>query len=160
MKKALLLLLALCCLTLPAQAADFYDLPVDHWAAEPIRRAVEAGVMVGYGDGSFQPGRNVTASQFCAILSRSFLKEAFDAAPEGEHRAMDACLPVLKGTGVKAAYKAEGTERILILTGVDYEKDAYTACGLKRNGKVKWSDWGPISGLVDGSGFTTVYKRW
>lgn len=105
MKKALLLL-ALCCLTLPAQAADFYDLPADHWAAEPIRRAVEAGVMVGYGDGSFQPGRNVTASQFCAILSRSFLKEAFDAAPEGERRAMDACLPVLKGTGVEAAYKA------------------------------------------------------
>lgn len=56
--------------------------------------------------------------------------------------------------------KAEGTERVLILTGVDYEKDAYTACGLKRNGKVKWSDGGPVSGLVDGFGFTTVYKRW
>lgn len=106
MKKALLLLLALCCLTLPARAAGFYDLPAEHWAAEPIRRAVEAGVMYGYGDGSFQPGRAVTASQFCAMLSRSFLKEAFAAAPEGEHRALDACLPVLKGTGVEAAYKA------------------------------------------------------
>lgn len=56
--------------------------------------------------------------------------------------------------------KAEGAERVPILTGVDYERDAYTACGLKRNGKVKWSDGGPISGLVDGFGFTTVYKRW
>lgn len=62
--------------------------------------------MVGYGDGSFQPGRNVTAAQFCAMLSRSFLKEAFAAAPEGKYQAMDACLPVLKGTGVEAAYKA------------------------------------------------------
>lgn len=106
MKKTLLLLLALCCLTLPARAADFYDLPADHWAGEPIRRAVEAGVMNGYGDGSFQPGRNVTAAQFCAMLSRSFLKEAFDAAPEGKYQAMDACLPVLKGTGAEAAYKA------------------------------------------------------
>lgn len=106
MKKTLLLLLALCCLILPVRAADFYDLPADHWAAEPIRRAAEAGVINGYGDGSFQPGRAVTASQFCAILSRSFLKEAFAAAPEGEHRALEACLPVLKGTGVEAAYKA------------------------------------------------------
>lgn len=106
MKKALSLLLVLCCLTIPARAADFYDLTADHWAAEPIRRAVEAGAVNGYGDGSFQPGRNVTAAQFCAMLSRTFLKEAFAAAPEGKHQAMDACLPVLKGTGVEAAYKA------------------------------------------------------
>lgn len=85
MKKALLLLLALCCLTLPARAAGFYDLPADHWAADPIQRAVDAGVIYGCGDGSFQPGKAVTASQFCAILSRSFLKEAFGAAPQGGH---------------------------------------------------------------------------
>lgn len=106
MKKALLLLLAVCCLTLPARAEGFYDLPADHWAADPIRRAVDAGVVNGYSDGSFQPGRDVTAAQFCAMLSRSFLKEAFDAAPEGDYRAMDACLPVLKGTEVEAGYKA------------------------------------------------------
>ena len=56
--------------------------------------------------------------------------------------------------------KGGDAERVLILTGVDYEKDTYTACELRQNGKVKWSDWGPISGLVDGFGFTTVYKRW
>lgn len=56
--------------------------------------------------------------------------------------------------------KAKDAGRVLTLTGVDYGKDTYTACELKKNGKVKWSDWGPISGLVDGFGFTTVYKRW
>ena len=60
MKKALLLLLALCCLTLPAQAVGFYDVPSDHWAAGTIQQAAEAGVISGYGDGSFQPGRDVT----------------------------------------------------------------------------------------------------
>lgn len=105
MKKALLLLLALCCLTLPAQAAGFYDLPADHWAAGPIQQAVAAGVVNGYGDGSFQPGRDVTAAQFCAMLSRSFLAEEYAAAPEGKYRAMDACLPILEGTAVEAAYK-------------------------------------------------------
>ena len=106
MKKALLLLLALCCLTLPAQAAGFYDVPSDHWAAGTIQQAAEAGVISGYGDGSFQPGRDVTAAQFCAMLSRSFLKEEYDQAPEGKYREMDACLPVLEGTEVRAIYKS------------------------------------------------------
>ncbi len=108
MKKALLLLLALCCLTLPAQAAGFYDVPEDHWASETIQRAVEAGVITGYSDGSFQPGRDVTAAQFCTMLCRSFLAEAYDAAPEGKYRAMDACLPVLQGTAAEAAYRDRG----------------------------------------------------
>jgi len=106
MKKALLILLALSCLILPVRAEGFYDLPADHWAAEAIQQAVEAGAVNGYSDGSFQPGRDVTAAQFCAILSRSFLSKELAAAPEGKYQAMDACLPVLKGTSVEAAYKA------------------------------------------------------
>lgn len=54
----------------------------------------------------------------------------------------------------------DDAKRVLILTGVDREEDAYTACELKLNGKVKWDVWGPISGLVDAMGFTTVYSRW
>lgn len=106
MKKILLPLLALLCLILPAQAADFYDLPVDHWAGAEIRRAVDAGAINGYSDGSFQPGRDVTAAQFCAMLSRTFLKEELAAAPEGKYQAMDACLDVLEGTAVRAVYKS------------------------------------------------------
>ena len=72
MKKIFLPLLALLCLILPAQAAGFYDLTADYWAGAEIQRAVDAGVVNGYSDGSFQPGRDVTAAQFCAMLSRSF----------------------------------------------------------------------------------------
>lgn len=108
MKKALLLLLALCCLTLPAQAAGFYDVPSDHWAAGTIQQAAEAGVISGYGDGSFQPGRDVTAAQFCAMLGRSLLAEELAATPEGTYQALEACLPVLRGTSVEAAYKERG----------------------------------------------------
>lgn len=108
MKKALLSLLLLCCLILPAQAADFYDLPADHWAGEEIQRALDAGVVNGYGDGSFQPGRDVTAAQFCAMLSRSFLKEEYGKTPEGKYRAVDACRSVLEGTAVEAAYRERG----------------------------------------------------
>lgn len=106
MKRFFLPLLALLCLILPARAEGFYDLPADHWAGEEIRRAVDAGAINGYSDGSFQPGRDATAAQFCAMLSRSFLKEEFDAAKEGKYQAMDACLDVLEGTAVRAVYKS------------------------------------------------------
>lgn len=108
MKKIFLPLLALLCLILPAQAAGFYDLPADHWAAAEIQQALDAGVVNGYGDGSFQPGRDVTAAQFCAMLSRSFLAEESAAAEEGKYQAMEACLPVLKGTSIEAAYRERG----------------------------------------------------
>ncbi|MCI8818289.1 MAG: S-layer homology domain-containing protein [Oscillibacter sp.] len=108
MKKALLLLLALCCLTLPAQAAGFYDVPSDHWAAGTIQQAAEAGVISGYGDGSFQPGRDVTAAQFCAMLTRSFLSEELAAAKEGTYQAMEACLPALAGTSVEKTWRDLG----------------------------------------------------
>lgn len=107
-KRCLPLLLALCCLILPAQAAGFYDVPQDHWAAPEIQAAVDAGVVTGYGDGSFQPRRDVTAAQFCAMLCRSFLSEEYAAAPEGKYQAMKACLPVLEGTEVAFRYQALG----------------------------------------------------
>jgi hypothetical protein len=53
-----------------------------------------------------------------------------------------------------------GVERVLILTEVDYDEDLYTACELELNGKVKWSQWGPISGLIDKMGVTMVIRRW
>lgn len=108
MKKALLTLLALCCLTLPAQAAGFSDVPEDHWAAGPIQEAAEAGVISGYGDGSFRPQAEVTAAHFCAVLSRSFLAEELSGQSSWEHRYLDACLPILEGTEVYAAYQEAG----------------------------------------------------
>nr|WP_325229461.1 S-layer homology domain-containing protein [uncultured Oscillibacter sp.] len=108
MKKILPPLLALLCLLLPVRAADFYDLPQNHWAGAEIRQALDAGVVNGYGDGSFQPTRKVTAAQFCAMLTRSFLAEEHAAAKEGKYQAMEACLPVLEGTSIEATWRDLG----------------------------------------------------
>ena len=51
MKRIFLPLLAILCLTLPARAEGFYDLPEDHWAHTEIQRALDAGVVNGYGGG-------------------------------------------------------------------------------------------------------------
>lgn len=106
--KKIVPLLALLCLILPVRAADFYDLPEDHWAGAEIRMALDHGVVNGYGDGSFQPARPVAAAQFCSMLTRSFLAEEYAAAEEGKYREVEACRPVLKGTSLEAAYRDRG----------------------------------------------------
>lgn len=113
MKKGFLLLLAFCCLTLPAFAAGprFSDVPDSHWANEPIEAAAEAGVVTGYGDGCFHPDDPVTAVQFCAFLSRSVLSGAAGGEAEDlswQTRALNICAPALAGTSLETAYQANG----------------------------------------------------
>lgn len=52
----------------------------------------------------------------------------------------------------------DAVERVLILTIVDRGRTC-TACELEKDGKVNWGQWGPLSGLVDAAGLTTVYNR-
>lgn len=55
----------------------FSDVPAEYWAGEAIREAAGKGVVTGYQNGTFRPGRNVTNAQFAVILARAFYpKEA------------------------------------------------------------------------------------
>ncbi len=68
-----LLALALCLgLTVPAAAADFPDVPADHYARAAIADCAGKGIVSGYDDGTFKPGNPVTNAQFAVMLSRAF----------------------------------------------------------------------------------------
>lgn len=69
---ALVLSLGLC---VPVLAADFSDVPADHWAYSAIQAAAEKGITSGYSDGTFQPSAPVTNIQFMVMLSRAFYGE-------------------------------------------------------------------------------------
>ncbi|MFC7149667.1 cadherin-like beta sandwich domain-containing protein [Cohnella cellulosilytica] len=43
-----------------------------HWAQGSIRAALEAGLINGYADGSFKPGRSATRAEAVAMLNRMF----------------------------------------------------------------------------------------
>ncbi|EFM09467.1 Glucan endo-1,3-beta-D-glucosidase [Paenibacillus curdlanolyticus YK9] len=43
-----------------------------HWAAAPINRWVQAGIMKGFSDGRFHPNDSVTRAQFAVILNSLF----------------------------------------------------------------------------------------
>lgn len=68
---SLFLALALC-LGLCVPALAFTDVPGDHYAYAAIIDCSERGIVGGYSDGTFQPGKTVTKSHFCAMLARAF----------------------------------------------------------------------------------------
>jgi len=48
----------------------FSDLAQNHWAYGYVASAVKAGIINGYGDGSFGVGKNITRQEIAAIISR------------------------------------------------------------------------------------------
>lgn len=75
MKKliSLALALALCLgLCVPVLAADFSDVPASHSFYSAIMDCAGKGIVGGYSDGTFQPGKTVTRSNFAVMLSRAF----------------------------------------------------------------------------------------
>ncbi|MFD1886764.1 S-layer homology domain-containing protein [Paenibacillus wenxiniae] len=71
------LLLTMLVSSLPqqAQAADgklFSDVSNNYWARDTIAWGVQSGLVKGYADGSFKPGKTVTEAEFLAMLIRSY----------------------------------------------------------------------------------------
>jgi len=57
-------------------SVQFRDVRRTHWAYEAIRRAVSAGIVTGFSDGSFRPDQKVTRAEMAAMLGRAMgLKE-------------------------------------------------------------------------------------
>ncbi len=70
----LLILSLLCALAAPAAAAGtgFSDVPQGDWAEEPIRKAVQYGLIQGVGGGRFGYGAYMTRASFVTVLARMF----------------------------------------------------------------------------------------
>jgi S-layer homology domain len=65
------LVAGLMALVVPASAAErFPDVPSTSAHADAIERAATLGVVVGYPDGRFRPGRTVTKRQICTMFQR------------------------------------------------------------------------------------------
>lgn len=55
---------------LPAEPT-FPDVPADHWAFGSVEACADAGIVYGYGDGSYQPNLGVTRAQMAVYVARA-----------------------------------------------------------------------------------------
>ncbi len=73
MKKVIssvLTLVLVLAMAVPVMANPFNDVPTDHWAYDAIKKAAEAGLLEGYGDGSYKPGQALSRYELAALAGR------------------------------------------------------------------------------------------
>ncbi|MFC3801516.1 amidase family protein [Cohnella sp. GCM10012308] len=57
---------------LEGKESSFADVSATHWANKFIGATAEAGLMTGYGDGTFRPDEKMSRSELAALIARAF----------------------------------------------------------------------------------------
>lgn len=66
-----------------AAAASFDDVPAGMWYSDAVNWTDQSGVMIGFGDGTFGPGVNVTREQLVTVLYRYAKRLGMDVTADG-----------------------------------------------------------------------------
>ncbi|WP_094604868.1 hypothetical protein SPSIL_018680 [Sporomusa silvacetica DSM 10669] len=76
---------------LAAPANPFVDVPAKHWAYDSINKLAQAGVISGYGDGTYKGDRTLTRYEVATIVAKAMANsEKADAASQKEIDALKA----------------------------------------------------------------------
>ncbi len=111
MKQRLHFLMALVlalCLTAPALAAGFTDVPDSHWASGYIQRAYEEDWVHGMGGGKYAPAGTLTRAQFLTMVTNAFFSDDLDkvSVPDGSPW-YAACWSVAQANGLQTGTAME-----------------------------------------------------
>ncbi|GAB4117643.1 MAG: hypothetical protein Kow00103_14520 [Candidatus Caldatribacteriota bacterium] len=71
MKKLLLVLVLVFAFALPVLANPFADVPLNHWAYDAVQSLAAKGIIVGYPDGTFGGGKNLTRYEFAEAVAKA-----------------------------------------------------------------------------------------
>jgi len=76
---------------LAAPANPFVDVPAKHWAYDSINKLAQAGVISGYGDGTFKGDKTLTRYEVATIVAKAMANsDKADAATQKEIEALKA----------------------------------------------------------------------
>ena len=111
MKQRLHFLMALVlalCLTAPALAAGFTDVPDSHWASGYIQRTYEEDWVHGMGGGKYAPAGTLTRAQFLTMVTNAFFSDDLDkvSVPDGSPW-YAACWSVAQANGLQTGTSME-----------------------------------------------------
>ena len=68
-----------------AAANPFVDVPAKHWAYESVAKLAKAGIVDGYGDGTFRGDKTITRYEMATIVAKAMAnQEKADAAQKAE----------------------------------------------------------------------------
>lgn len=135
--------------SLPAAGVEerrFSDVPTTHWAAAPIDKMAERGVVQGLEDGSFAPESVVTYAEFLAMLTRAFYSDRVgpQKSPWYDTYVMAAdAVDILSGTSAKITPEATITryEMAQLIYNVIVQQGTAQSAGI---GQLDIKDWAAV----------------
>ena len=65
-------------------AAEFKDIPQNHWAYPKVTAMLNAGIIEGYGDGSYRGDRNITCTEFAKMAGKLLVKVSPNSAADAK----------------------------------------------------------------------------
>ncbi len=120
MKKSLVVTLALVFVLGIAGTAfaanPFTDVPANHWAYASVSKLAQAGIIDGYGDGTFVGQRNMTRYEMAQIIAKAMARsDKADAAMNAQIEKLAAEFSnELNGMGVRAARLEKNADNVKI----------------------------------------------
>jgi len=99
---------------LAAPANPFVDVPAKHWAYDSINKLAQAGVISGYGDGTYQGDKTLTRYEVATIVAKAMANsDKADAASQKEIEALKAEFGTeLNNLGVRVDNLEKNTSKV------------------------------------------------
>lgn len=131
MKKYLLFILALVfvvSIAVPAMAATFFvDVPANHWSYASVTKLAQAGIIDGYGDGTFIGNNTISRYEMAQITARAMAnRDKADAALKAQIEKLAAeFADELDSLGVRVAKLEKNSDNVKITGEVRFSNHNY-----------------------------------
>ena len=63
-----------------AASNPFSDVPSGHWSYQAVTKLAQAGVIEGYGDGTFKGDKNITRYEMAQMVAKAMAKTNLNSA--------------------------------------------------------------------------------
>jgi len=122
-KKIFLLMLGNFILTTTAFAAanPFSDVPQGHWAYNSVKNLAEAGIIEGYGDGTFLGNRNITRYEMAQMIANAMAKNPQGANKFELEKLSAEFRDELNNLGVRIENLEKHSDKLTWTGGIAYE---------------------------------------
>ena len=87
--------------TVPAFANPFTDVPVKHWSYDAVTKLAQAGIVDGYGDGTFKGDKTMTRYEMAQIVAKAMTKSLNSAQQASVDKLSHEFATELNSMGVK-----------------------------------------------------------
>lgn len=151
---------------LAAPTNPFVDVPAKHWSYDSINQLAKAGVISGYGDGSYQGDKTLTRYEAATLVAKA-MTNADKLNPENK-KALEALKTEfgteLNNLGVRISELEKNTGKIKITGEIreryDHQKDARVGDNSVRNTRIRLFMTAPVAENIAFNGMLESESKW